>query len=154
MRTPLIGKRFSSHLPLLPGARDEAIRYLRTQNNTTKLYNKIYQLEKWETESQIEKISGKLKDAKEKAQPILDELAQVEKDKKERDAKYEQAVGDYKKLEQEIEDLQKKFESLEKTDIEKREEYKRMKLNGKKQAQQLEKEEANQKELETMPETR
>ena len=78
----------------------------------------------------------------------------MEKDKKERDAKYEQAVGDYKKLEQEIEDLQKKFESLEKTDIEKREEYKRVKLNGKKQAQQLEKEEANRKELETMPETR
>ena len=78
----------------------------------------------------------------------------MEKEKKERDAKYETAVTDYKKLEQEIEELQKKFESFEKMDIEKREEYKRVKLHGKKQAQQLEKEEANRKELETMPETR
>merc|ERR1719511_374055 len=104
----------------LKGARDEAIRYLRTQNTITKLYNKIYQLEKWETESAMEKIEAKLKDAKEKAQPVLDELAEVEKAKKERDAKYETAVGDYKKLEQEVEEIQKKFESFEKMDIEKR----------------------------------
>ena len=102
----------------------------------------------------MEKIEAKLKDAKEKAQPVLDELAEVEKAKKERDAKYETAVGDYKKLEQEVEEIQKKFESFEKMDIEKREEYKRVKLHGKKQTQQLEKEEANRKELETMPETR
>ena len=127
---------------------------MRTQNTITKLYNKIYQLEKWETETAAAKIEAKLKDAKEKAQPILDQLAEVEKAKKERDAKYQAAIGDYKKLEQEIEDLQKKFEAFEKKDIEKREEYKRVKSHGKKQAQQLETEEANRKQLETMPETR
>ena len=136
------------------GARDEAIRYLRTQNTITKLYNKIFQLEKWETETQVEKTEAKLKDAKEKAQPILDELAEVEKGKKERDTKYQKEICEYKKIEQDIEESQKNFEALERKDIAKREEYKSIKLQGKKKTQQLEKEEANRKDLETMPEAR
>ena len=102
----------------------------------------------------MEKTEAKLKDAKEMAQPILDELANVEKEKKERDVKYQSEIAEYKKLEQEIEDSQKKFEALERKDIAKREEYKSVKLHGKKQGQLLEKEEANRKDLETMPETR
>jgi len=138
----------------LKGARDEAVQYLRTQNTIAKLYNKIYQIDKHRYEEAHAKTQEALKVAKENAQPILDELANIVKEKKERDAKYEASVGEYKKLEQDIEDAQKTFEAFEKKDIEKREEYKRIKLHGKKQAQQLEKEEANKKELEAMPETR
>ncbi|CAN7988779.1 unnamed protein product [Ixodes hexagonus] len=135
----------------LQGARDEAIEFLRIENEITLIQNKLFQLYR-HREKEAEKEALKdVDEAQQRLEEVERELKGREQGKQEQVAKVKKLVKECDKKEKELEGKKQEYSELEQKDLQCRETIKYTKANMKKLDKALAEEKNKMEELESQP---
>ncbi|XP_040064031.1 structural maintenance of chromosomes protein 4 [Ixodes scapularis] len=135
----------------LQGDRDEAIEFLKIENEMTLIQNRLVQLYRQKEKEAEEAAQKNVEEARQLLGEVEKELKGREEGKQEQVAKVKKLVKECDKKEKELEGKKQEYLELERKDLQCRETIKYTKANGKKLEKALVAERQKMEELESQP---
>ncbi|CAN8017690.1 unnamed protein product [Ixodes persulcatus] len=135
----------------LQGDRDEAIEFLKIENEITLIQNQLVQLYRQKAKEAEEAAQKDVEEARQLLGEVEQELKGREEGKQQQAAKVKKLVKECDKKEKELEGKKQEYLELERKDLQCRETIKYTKANGKKLEKALVAEKQKMEELESQP---
>lgn len=115
----------------LKGARDEAVEFLKSENEIAVIENQLFQLYRRNEKIQEAEAEKQVKETQEQMAELKKELDAQQQAQKEQQAELKKALKDCEKKEKEVETRKQEFSDLERRDLQCREAIKHIKQKGK-----------------------
>ncbi|XP_037281483.2 structural maintenance of chromosomes 4-like protein gluon [Rhipicephalus microplus] len=135
----------------LKGARDEAVEFLKSENEIAVIENQLFQLYRRNEKIHEAEAEKQVKETQEQMAELKKELDAQQQAQKEQQAELKKALKDCEKKEKEVETRKQEFSDLERRDLQCREAIKHIKQKGKDLEKSLESAKQKVDELKKQP---
>ncbi|KAK8771706.1 hypothetical protein V5799_025049 [Amblyomma americanum] len=136
----------------LKGSRDEAVEFLKLENDIAVIENQLFQYYRRKEKASEAEAAKQVKDAQEQLAELKKELEMQQQSQKEQLAEFKKACKECEKKEKEEEARRQEYKELERRDLECRERIKHIKHTGKQLENALETYRQKVEELRNQPE--
>lgn len=135
----------------LEEAKNEAVRFLETENQITIEKSKLYQIHKSEAIAEAENCKGDYDRAKDIYEKAMSEVNDIKKKREETEEEQKQMGKEFAVINKKAEEFQEKYKDCERRDVQLRDKIKNIKAKGKKLEKTIEEETKKSEELTQMP---
>lgn len=136
----------------IEGAKNEAVEFLKLENEVALKENVLYQVHRHEAQRNLEETEMTRQKIMDQLKDVLSKLDELKSKRKEKEKEYNKINDKHEKCVKAVEDLNEQFSGLERQDLQCSENLKHCKTKAKKLVKDLEKEEQNLKNLQGQPE--
>ena len=135
----------------LEEAKNEAIRFLETENQITIEKSKLFQLHKSEAMADADKCKVEYDRAKDIYDKAMSEVNDIKKQREETEEEHKQMGKEFAVINKKAEELQERYKDCERRDVQLRDKIKNIKAKGKKLDKTIEDENKKLEDLKEMP---
>lgn len=139
---------------MLQPARDEAVTYLKQENEIIRLKNKLYHKYIQDAQKNLEKAEAAFNEIKKEVDMMKSKMQELNKERGEKEKQYKKIEKNLLQINEKIEAFQEQFKQYDKQDTKNIEDIKHTKSKGKKLVSTLESEKKKLEELQTVPQTK
>lgn len=136
----------------IEGAKNEAVEFLKLENEVALKQNILYQVHRNEAQRNLEETEVTRQKIMDQMKDVLSKLDELKAKRKEKEKEYNKLNEKHGKCAKAVDDLKEQFSGLERQDLQCSENLKHCKAKAKKLVKDLEKEEQNLKNLQVQAE--